>query len=178
MRPHPTREAEWYKGKKILRKPGCSSSSSSGKLASQVWFLHLYNGDESNWQLLGLCEAWMTPVWGPLWTQAGGQLARFTSGWGEESPTPQVLLSFTHFTKVTQSEDTHGSQDSQQDRQVNTHMSCSTCWVLCWWIKSARAGGTSKSSGRSCGRSRLSLESAGDPSSDKDRFTLCLVTEG
>lgn len=51
MRPHPTREAEWYKGKKILRKPGCSSSSSSGKLASQVWFLHLYNGDESNWQL-------------------------------------------------------------------------------------------------------------------------------
>lgn len=43
-----------------------------------------------------------------------------------------------------------------------THMSCSTCWVLCWWMKSARAGGTSRSSGRSCGRSRLSFERAGD----------------
>lgn len=57
MRPHLKREAEWYKGKKILRKLGCSSSS--GKLASQVRFLHLYNGDKSNWQLLGLCEGYV-----------------------------------------------------------------------------------------------------------------------
>lgn len=62
-------------------------------------------------------------------------------------------------------------------------MSCSTCWVLCWWMKSASAGGTSRSSGRSCGRSLLSLESAGDPSSDNNTitkevntFTSCLVT--
>lgn len=43
-----------------------------------------------------------------------------------------------------------------------TYMSCSACWVRCWWMKSARAGGTSRSSGRSCGRSRLSFERAGD----------------
>lgn len=50
-------------------------------------------------------------------------------------------------------------------------MSCSTCWVLCWWMKSARAGGTSKSSGRSWGRSRLSLERARDPNSGKNTIT-------
>lgn len=73
---------------------------------------------------------------------------------------------------------------SRKFRLANTYMSCSTCWVLCWWMKSASAGGTSKSSGRSCGRSRLSLESAGDPSSDKNTvtkeaitFTSCLVIE-
>lgn len=38
------------------------------------------------------------------------------------SPTPQALLSFTHFTKVTQSENTHGGQDSQQDIQTGEHL--------------------------------------------------------
>lgn len=48
-------------------------------------------------------------------------------------------------------------------------------------MKSARAGGTSKSSGRSWGRSRLSLERTGDPSRGgntwrKDRTPSCLFS--
>lgn len=175
LRPHLTRKAEWYKGRTLLRKLGLKVLVLWEVSIPNFVFSSVQWGQE---QLAALRTAWglreTVLVRGPLRTQAGGLIDKMHV----RIRTPQILFSFTRYrsdrVKMRHEDEGHG----RTFRQANTYMSCSTCWVLCWWMKSARAGGTSKSSGRSCGRSRLSLESAGDPSSDKDTFTSCLVMEG